>query len=81
MVSLINIFRFLCALYASDNTYFFSLFFSLVFDGELGPMMPRDASLSVVVDVTTLKMARKPVKLQKENPAGCVEESKQNKGN
>ena len=32
-------------------------------------------------DVTTLKMARKPVKLQKENPAGCAGEDKQNKGN
>ena len=28
----------------------------------------------LVVDVTTLKMARKQVKLQKENPAGCAEE-------
>jgi len=27
--------------------------------------------------VTTLKMARKPVKLQKENPAGCAGEGKQ----
>ena len=35
----------------------------------------------VVVDVTTLKMARKPVKLQKENPAGCDGEGKHNKGN
>ena len=35
----------------------------------------------VVVDVTTLKMARKPVKLQKENPAGCAGEGKQSKGN
>ena len=28
----------------------------------------------VVVDDTTLKMARKPVKLQKENPAECAGE-------
>ena len=35
----------------------------------------------VVVDVTTLEMARKPVKLQKESPAGCVGEGKQSKGN
>ena len=35
----------------------------------------------VVVDVTTLEMARKPVKLQKENPAGCAGEGKQSKGN
>ena len=35
----------------------------------------------VVVDVTTLKMARKPVKLQKESPAGCAGEDKQSKGN
>ena len=34
-----------------------------------------------VVDVTTLKMARKPVKLQKENPAGCAGEGKQRIGN
>ena len=27
----------------------------------------------MVVDVATLKIARKPVKLQKENPAGCAE--------
>jgi len=27
-------------------------------------------------DITTLKMARKPVKLQKENPAGCAGEGK-----
>ena len=35
----------------------------------------------MVVDVITLKMTREPVKLQKENPAGCAEEGKQNKGN
>ena len=35
----------------------------------------------VVVDVTTLKMARKPVKLQKESPAGCAGEGKQSRGN
>ena len=35
----------------------------------------------MVVDFTTLKMARKPVKLQKENPAGCAGEGKQNIGN
>ena len=35
----------------------------------------------VMVDVTTLKMARKPVKLQKENLAGCTGEGKQSKGN
>ena len=35
----------------------------------------------VVVDVTTFKMARKPVKLQKENPAGCAGEGKPSKGN
>ena len=37
--------------------------------------------LVVVVDVTTLKMAKKPGKLQKENPAGCTGEGEQNKGN
>ena len=35
--------------------------------------------LVVVVDVTTLKMAKKPGKLQKENPAGCTGEGEQNK--
>ena len=35
----------------------------------------------LVVDVTTLKMARKLVKLQKENPAGYAGEGKQNKEN
>ena len=31
--------------------------------------------------LTTLKLARKPVKLQKESPAGCAGEGKQSKGN
>ena len=35
----------------------------------------------VVVDVNNLKNGRKPVKLQKESPAGCAGEGKQNKGN
>ena len=35
----------------------------------------------VVVGVTTLKMARKPVKLQKENLAGCAGGGKQSEGN
>ena len=34
-----------------------------------------------MVDVITLKMARKPVKLQKESPAGCAGEGKQSEGN
>ena len=34
----------------------------------------------VVVDGTTLKSGRKPVKLQKESPAGYAEEGKQSKG-
>ena len=34
-----------------------------------------------MVDVTTLKMGRKPVKLQIENSAGCAGEGKQSKGN
>ena len=34
----------------------------------------------LLFDVTTLKIARKPVKLQKENPAGCAGEGKQSKG-
>ena len=33
------------------------------------------------VDVTALKMARKPVKLRKENSAGCAGEGKHSKGN
>ena len=37
--------------------------------------------VKVVIDVTTLKMARKPVKLQQKSPAGCAGEGKQNKGN
>ena len=32
-------------------------------------------------DVTTLKRARKPVKLQNKSPAGCAGEGKQSKGN
>ena len=35
----------------------------------------------MVVDVNNLKNCRKPVKLQKESPAGCDGESKQSKGN
>ena len=35
----------------------------------------------VVVDVNNLKNGRKPVKLEKENPAGCTGEGKQSKGN
>ena len=35
----------------------------------------------VVVDVNNLKNGRKPVKLQKESPAGCTGEGKQSKGN
>ena len=37
--------------------------------------------LMLVVDVNNLKNGRKPVKLQKENPAGCTGEGKQSKGN
>ena len=37
--------------------------------------------MEVVVDVTSLKMARKPVKLQKENITGCAGEGKQSEGN
>ena len=33
------------------------------------------------INVTKIKMARKPVKQQKENPAGCPGEGKQSKGN
>ena len=35
----------------------------------------------VVVDVNNLKNGRKPVKLQRESPAGCAGEGKQSKGN
>ena len=35
----------------------------------------------VVVDLTTLKMATKPVKLQKESPEGCAGVGKQSMGN
>ena len=34
----------------------------------------------VVVELTTLKMASKPMKLQNESPAGCTGEGKQSKG-
>ena len=37
--------------------------------------------LLLLFDVTTLKMAKKPVKSQKENPAEYTGEDKQNKGN
>ena len=35
----------------------------------------------LVVDVTTLKPARKPVKLKKKNPVGCAGEGRQSKEN
>ena len=35
----------------------------------------------MVVDVNNLKNGRKPMKLKRENPAGCAEEGKQSKGN
>ena len=39
-------------------------------------------SLEILLFVdTTVKLARKPVKKQKENPAGCAGEGKQSKGN
>ena len=38
-------------------------------------------SKKMVVDVNNFKNGRKPVKLQKESPAGCAGESKQSKGN
>ena len=34
-----------------------------------------------VFDVNNLKNDRKPVKLQKESPAGCAREDKQSEGN
>ena len=36
---------------------------------------------SIVINVNNLKNGRKPVKLQKESPAGCAGEDKQSKGN
>ena len=35
----------------------------------------------LVVDVNNLKNGRKPVKIQKESPAGCAVEGKQSEGN
>ena len=40
----------------------------------------RNARVVVVVDVNDLKNGRKPMKLQKESPAGCAGEGKQSKG-
>ena len=37
--------------------------------------------IMLVIDVNNLKNGRKPVKLQKESPAGCDGEGKQSKGN
>ena len=50
-------------------------------NGELKRVAPGRRFGVVVVVAITLKMARKPVKLQKENPAGCAGEGKQSKGN
>ena len=38
--------------------------------------MPRDASLSLLLDDKKIKMARKPEKKQKENPVACTGEGK-----
>ena len=35
----------------------------------------------ILVDANNLKNGRKPVKLQKESPAGCTGEGKHSKGN
>ena len=43
-------------------------------------MLIKSSSCGCVRD-TTIKMARKSVKKQKENQAGCVGESKHRKGN
>ena len=40
--------------------------------GGQGEVAPLHRLQKVVVGVTALKMAMKPVKLQKENPAGCA---------
>ena len=44
-------------------------------------MDPHSKVILVVVDVNNIKNGRKPVKLQKESPAGCAREGKQSKGN
>ena len=41
----------------------------------------RQLLLLLLLDVTTLIMARKPVKFQKESPAGYAGEGKQSEGN
>ena len=44
------------------------------------PITSRE-NWDLVVDVNNFKNDRKPVKLQKESPAGCAGEDKQSKGN
>ena len=44
-------------------------------------LISMNVIFKVVFDVTTLKMARKPVKFHKENPAGCAGEGKHIKEN
>ena len=50
-------------------------------EGGLAEQRGAAVKLWGKVDVTTLKIAKKPVKIQKENPAGYAGEGKQNKGN
>ena len=57
-----------------DNLFFFRLNKSYKSDDMF-------LMVVLVVHVTTFKMTRKPVKLQKESPAGCAGEGKQSKGN
>ena len=45
------------------------------------PKTSRDYGGEVLFGDTTIKMARKPVKKQLENRAGCAGEGKQTKGN
>ena len=44
-------------------------------------LLKKQKIFDKLVDVNNLKNGRKPVKLQKENPAGCAGEGKLSKGN
>ena len=62
--------------------FFLEIVCILLFDDNNIKMARKPGKkLHLVVDVNNFENGRKPVKLQKESPAGCAGESNQSKGN
>ena len=55
--------------------------FIVSYSFSLAYSIDNNKRCQVVIDVNNLKNGKKPVKLQKGSPAGCVGEGKQSKGN